>query len=29
ELRARGVAGVHTLRDLGGNERITLGQWAC
>ncbi len=28
-LGARGFAGVHTLRDLGGNERITLGQWAC
>lgn len=28
-LGARGFAGVHTLRDLGGNERITLGQWVC
>lgn len=28
-LGARGFARVHTLRDLGGNERITLGQWAC
>lgn len=28
-LRAAGFAGVETRRDLGGQERVTLGRWPC